>query len=179
MKKAIFILMAVVMATLANAQPFQKGTTAVNAGIGLGTALGGLGTARPAISASLDRGIWELGGPGVISLGGYVGNTGYKYTDMGYTAKWNYVIVGIRGAYHYNGFTDAPNLDVYGGAMLGYNIVSYKAEGGGADLAHNYGSGLGFSGFLGGRWLFGESLGAYAELGYGVSILAVGLTFKF
>src|SRR5690606_6878274 len=99
MKKAIFILMAVAMATVANAQSFQNGTTTVNAGIGLGTALGGLGKARPAISVSLDHGFWDIGGPGVISLGGYVGNTGYKYTDPGYTAKWNYVIVGVRGAY--------------------------------------------------------------------------------
>ncbi|WP_257657821.1 hypothetical protein [Parapedobacter lycopersici] len=178
MKKAILILMAVTMVTLANAQPFQKGTTMVNAGVGLGTALGGLGKARPAISVSLDHGFWEIGGPGVISLGGYIGNTGYKYTDPGYTAKWNYIIVGARGAYHYNGF-ELPELDVYGGAMLGYNIVSYSADGGGTELSNSYGSGLGFSGFLGGRWLFNSNLGAYAELGYGVSVLSAGLTFKF
>lgn len=63
--------------------------------------------------------------------------------------------------------------------MLGYNIVKYTADGTGADLANSYGSGIGLSGFLGGRWLFSESLGAYAELGYGVSILAVGLTLAF
>ncbi|RQP08251.1 hypothetical protein [Parapedobacter defluvii] len=179
MKKVTFILLAIFMATAVHAQPFQKRTTAANVGIGLGTTLGGLGTARPAVSVSLDHGFWDIGGPGAISLGGYIGNTGYKYTDMGYTAKWNYVIVGVRGAYHYNGFTNLPDLDVYGGVMLGYNIVKYKAEGGGTDLANNYGSGMGLSGFLGGRWFFGENLGAYAELGYGVSILAVGLTFKF
>lgn len=178
MKKAIFILMAVAMATVANAQSFQNGTTTVNAGIGLGTALGGLGKARPAISVSLDHGFWDIGGPGVISLGGYIGNTGYKYTDPGYTAKWNYVIVGVRGAYHYNGF-EVPELDVYGGAMLGYNIVSYSAEGGGTELSNNYGSGIGFSGFLGGRWFFNDNLGIYAELGYGVSVLSAGVTFKF
>ncbi len=171
--------MAIAMAGLVNAQPFQKGTTAANVGIGLGTALGGLGKARPAVSVSIDHGFWEIGGPGVISLGGYIGNTGYKYTDLGYTAKWNYIVAGVRGAYHYNGFTDLPNLDVYGGAMLGYNIVKYTADGDGAGLANSYGSGMGFSGFLGGRWFFTESVGAYAELGYGVSILAVGLTFKF
>ncbi|PPL00893.1 hypothetical protein [Parapedobacter indicus] len=184
MNKSIIVLFSAIaivafVATVAQAQPFQKGTTAGNVGIGLGTALGGLGKARPAISVSVDHGLWDIGGPGVISLGGYIGNTGYKYTDLGYTAKWNYIIVGARGAYHYNGFTELPNLDVYGGAMLGYNIVKYKTEGGGADLSNNYGSGVGLSGFLGGRWLFTENLGAYAELGYGVSVLAVGLTFKF
>lgn len=179
MKKVIFILLVVAMATSVSAQPFQKGTTAANVGIGLGTALGGLGKARPAISVSVDHGFWDIGGPGVISLGGYIGNTGYKYTDLGYTAKWNYIVIGARGAYHYNGFTDLPNLDVYGGAMLGYNIVKYTADGAGADLSNNYGSGIGLSGFVGGRWLFTENIGGYAELGYGVSVLAVGVTFIF
>lgn len=89
MKKTIFTLMAVIIALTAQAQQFQIGTTTLNAGIGLGTALGGLGKARPAISLSVDHGLWDIGGPGVISLGGYIGNTGYKYTDLGYTAKWN------------------------------------------------------------------------------------------
>ncbi|NGM63175.1 hypothetical protein G5B30_14795 [Sphingobacterium sp. SGG-5] len=179
MKKSIIILFTVFIAVATYAQPFQQGTTAANIGIGLGTALGGLGKSRPAISASLDHGMWEVGGPGVISLGGYVGNTGYKYTAPSYTAKWNYIVVGARGAYHYNGFTDVPNLDVYGGVMMGYNIVSYTVDGSDMGMGNNYGSGLGFSGFLGGRWFFSENVGAYAELGYGVSVLNVGATFKF
>ncbi len=179
MKKSIFILLAIFTAAAAQAQPFQKGTTTANVGVGLGTALGGLGKARPAISASIDHGVWDVGGPGIISLGGYVGNTGYKYTSGSYTSKWNYIVVGARGAYHYNGFTSVPKLDVYGGAMLGYNIVKYSSDGDDMNMANSYGSGMGFSGFLGSRWFFSDSMGAYAELGYGVSVLNAGLTFKF
>src|SRR5690606_15543155 len=145
MKKALLIIIAVLSISLAQAQPFQQGTTMGNIGVGIGTGLGGLGTARPAISLSLDHGAWEAGGPGVISLGGYLGNTGYKYTGPGYTAKWNYFVIGARGAYHYNGFS-VPELDVYGGVMLGYNIVKYSSNGNDSSLANNYGSGLGFSG---------------------------------
>jgi len=179
MKKLIFIILTIVIATVVQAQQFQKGTTTANVGIGLGTALGGLGKARPAISASLDHGMWDIGGPGVISLGGYVGNTGYKYTSGSYTSKWNYFVVGARGAYHYNGFTSVPKLDVYGGAMLGYNIVKYSSDSEDIEMANSYGNGIGLSGFLGSRWFFSNSMGAYAELGYGVSVLNVGLTFKF
>lgn len=178
MKKTILILIAVLGISIVQAQPFQEGTTMGNLGIGLGTGLGGLGKARPAISLSVDHGAWAIGGPGVISIGGYIGNTGYKYTSGGYTAKWNYFIIGARGAYHYNGF-EVPELDVYGGVMLGYNIASYSSSGSGADYSGNYGSGLGFSGFVGGRWLFAEKLGAFAELGFGVSNLTLGLTYKF
>lgn len=179
MKKSIFILLAIFIAAAAQAQLFQKGTTTANVGVGLGTALGGLGKARPAISASIDHGVWDVGGPGIISLGGYVGNTGYKYTSGSYISKWNYIVVGARGAYHYNGFTSVPKLDVYGGAMLGYNIVKYSSDGDDMNMANSYGSGMGFSGFLGSRWFFSDSMGAYAELGYGVSVLNAGLTFKF
>ena len=178
MRKLIFILVAIFMSTVASAQSFRKGTTTANVGIGLGTGLGGLGKSRPAISASFDHGVWETGGPGVISIGGYVGNTGYKYSDLGYTAKWNYVVVGARGAYHYNGFTSAPKLDVYGGAMLAYNIVKYSSDGDDMSLSNNYSSGIGLSGFLGSRWFFSENMGGYAELGFGVSVLNIGITFK-
>lgn len=63
--------------------------------------------------------------------------------------------------------------------MLGYNIVKYSSNGNDTNLSNTYGSGLGFSGFLGGRWFFSEKFGAYAELGYGVSVLGIGLTYKF
>lgn len=179
MKKLFFIALAIVMSTTAFAQPFQIGTSTVNAGVGIGTSLGGLGKSRPALSISFDHGLWQAGEQGVISLGGYVGNTGYKYTDLGYTAKWNYMVVGARAAYHYQGLTSLPELDAYGGVMLAYNLVKYSSDGTNTGMANNYGSGLGFSFFLGGRWFFSENIGAFAELGYGVSVLNVGASFKF
>lgn len=159
------------------AQQFQLGTSAVNLGIGFGTALGGMGTGRPAISASFEHGLWEAG-PGVISLGGYVGNTGYNYSSEGYTQKWNYTVVGARGAYHFHGLETVPQLDPYAGLMLGYNIASYSVSGGYTG-PNNYGSGLGYSFFLGARWFFTNNLAAFAELGYGVSVINAGISFKF
>lgn len=179
MRKVIFTLVFAFFAVSSQAQVFQKGTNMVNVGIGFGTTLGGSGNARPAISASFEHGQWEVGGPGVISWGGYVGNTGFSYGSGGYKMKWNYTIVGARAAYHYNGFEDAPNLDVYGGAMLSYNILSFSDSSGILSGANSYGSNLGFTGFLGGRYMFSDKLGAFAELGYGISTVNVGLTIKF
>lgn len=179
MRKILFIVCIVAaMTTAAQAQPFQQGTNILQAGIGIGGNLGGLGTGRPAISVSYEKGVWDIGGPGVVSLGGYIGNTGFKYSSSGYSQSWNYTVVGVRSAYHYNGFTEAPNLDVYGGAMLGYNVVSYKVTGGYTG-PNAYGSGLGLSLYIGGRYFFSENLGAFAELGYGVSTLNVGIAYKF
>lgn len=176
MKKLFFILSLALLTSIASAQPFQKGTNMVNIGIGFGTNLGGLGNARPAVSASFEHGQWDIGGPGVISLGGYVGNTGYTYKSSGYSQKWNYTIVGARSAYHYNGFTKVPKLDVYGGLMLSYNIMNYKADN--YDGPNSYGGGLGFSAYLGGRWLFSDKIGLFAELGHGISTLNAGVAVK-
>jgi|SRR5690606_24099181 len=179
MKKILLTLVMVLTTVMIHGQAFENGTTTANAGIGLGTALGGLGNARPALSVSVDHGLWDLGGPGVISLGGYIGNTGYKYDSGGFEHKWNYFVIGARGAYHFNGLTDHPKeLDLYGGIMLAYNHVKYSSDGNNG-FGGNYGSGIGFSGFIGGRWFFSDQFGAYAELGYGVSILNVGVTYKF
>lgn len=177
MKKLLFLFLAVFVASVVHAQPFQPGTSIIQGGIGLGSNLGGLGKGRPAIAVSYEYGKWEVGGPGVISLGGYLGNTGYKYSTAGYSQSWNYTVIGFRSAYHYNGFTDVPQLDVYGGAMLSYNNVSYKSSG--FTGSNAYGSGIGFSLYVGGRWFFSESFGAFAELGYGVSTLNLGVAYRF
>lgn len=174
MKKLIFTLTFALLVLGSQAQVFQQGTNIINVGIGFGTSLAGSGSARPAISASFEHGMWDVGGPGVISLGGYIGNTGYKYNFGGMKQSWNYTIIGLRSAYHYNGFTDAPNLDVYGGAMLSYNFVKLSGV-----LGSSASSGdIGLNAFVGGRYMFSEKFGAFAELGYGISTLNVGVAFK-
>ena len=163
----------------ANAQAFEKGSAALNAGIGIGTALGGLGNARPAISVALDYGMVDVGGPGVISVGGYIGNTGYTYKSGDYKSTWNYNVIGARCAYHYNGLNNAEKYDLYAGLMLAYNMVKYKTNYENGIDGNTYGSGVGFSGFIGGRYFFSNNLGVYGELGYGVSYLNAGISLKF
>ena len=43
----------------------------------------------------------------------------------------------------------------------------------------SYNSGINWSLFLGARYFFTENVGAFAELGYGISNLNLGVTFKF
>ncbi|WP_185218105.1 hypothetical protein [Sphingobacterium mizutaii] len=35
-------------------------------------------------------------------------------------ANWNYMIIGARGAFHYNSISSVPKLYVYGGEMVRY-----------------------------------------------------------
>ena len=108
---------------------FDLGSNVIGVGIGVGGGYGSgftYGSQSPAINLQYERGMWSIGGPGIISLGAYVAFKTYKY-DYGYSnynSKWTYSIVGIRSAYHYNGIS-SDKFDVYGGLMLGMRIVSY------------------------------------------------------
>ena len=178
MKKGIFLVVALlVIAISIRAQTYSKGTNVVSAGVGLGSSvLNYSGSSQtPAISLQYERGIAEAG-PGVISLGGYLGFKSYKYSGQGYSYKWKYTIVGVRGSYHLTELK-VENLDLYGGLMLSYNIVSYSNSLGTSTAS--YGSTAGFSAFVGGRYYFSKNIAVFAELGYGVAYINLGVALKF
>lgn len=202
MKKIVTILFLNAIISTVNAQesPFQKGTNVISAGIGIGSSIGSgytNSTQSPGISVQFEHGVWDIGGPGVISLGGYAGiksfkydygTTGYHYPEGYYnysiTQKWSYTVIGVRSAYHYNGINN-DKFDLYGGLMLSYNILSYSYSDNDPyydDSFYNtgsYGSAVGFTAYAGGRYFFTERIGAYLELGYGVAYLNIGAAFKF
>lgn len=169
-----------VASTQLNAQMYTKGQQDLHLGIGLGTFYGsGYHTILPPINASYEKGITDN-----IGVGAYVGyaTSRYNYSFADYHWTYSHIILGARGAYHYDLFKN-PKLDTYGGLMLGFTIAKakfhsddplYKA----ADYTSPSSGGFTWSGFVGARYQFKESLGAYAELGYGVSALNVGLRFK-
>jgi len=183
MKKSVLFSIAIVTisvfsAVSARAQAFAVGTNVISAGIGLGSSIAGYGycTQSPGFNVNYDRGFWEAG-PGVVSLGGYIGIKDYNYTGVGYSEKWNYTVIGVRGAWHFTGL-DIDNLDLYGGLMLADYILSYSSEGT-TGLPGNYGSTVGVSVYAGAKYYFAGNLGAYGELGFGANILSLGLSYKF
>ena len=186
-KLSMLICLCTLLTFAVQAQTYTAGTNTISLGVGLGSSIANgytYGSQTPGLSFHYDRGIWEVG-PGVISLGAYVGYKEYKYSfndGLGdnISEKWNYTIFGIRGAYHFTGL-HVDNLDLYAGAMLSYNHLSYSySDGqGGNSPGGSYGSDLGLTGFVGAQYFFAGNLAAFAELGYGVSIIDVGLSYKF
>ncbi|MFS4448383.1 hypothetical protein [Maribacter sp. 2307UL18-2] len=172
-KNILYLTFLVLFSTTVSAQEFVKGTNVINAGIGLGGTFGSYATTSQSLglSASFERGIWEIPGPGVISLGGFLGYKSYEYDFFGGSDRWTYTIVGVRGAYHFNGL-NVEKLDVYGGVMLSYNILSFSGTSG------DFGSRPSATGFVGGRWFFSDSFAAFAEAGYGVAYLTLGVSFR-
>lgn len=179
------------LGTLLNAQssPFEVGSNVISLGVGVGSSWG-YASARqtPAFNAQFERGIAPLG-PGVISLGGYLGYKGYSYRSnlsngFFYEQNWAYRIVGVRAAWHLTEL-EGVNLtkwDLYGGIMIGFHSVKYTYEDNDPlfDYSSNtYGNGVGWSSFLGARYFLTDKLALQGELGYGISYLSLGVAFKF
>jgi hypothetical protein len=182
-KTAILIALFIISISSVSAQHFVKGTNVISGLVGLGSSLGwyGNGTQSPALSVNFEHGLMDLGSSGVLSLGGYFGHKTFRYKGTGYTWSWNYNIIGVRGAYHYNAH-NVDKLDLYGGLMISYNLLKYKEKYDNSTTpmtqTGNYKNRAGMTAFVGGRYFFTNSLAGNVELGYGVAYLNLGLSFK-
>jgi hypothetical protein len=99
--------------------------------------------------------------------------------------KNEFTQVGLRAAVH-----GSPNdkLDFYGGAMLGYNMPNVTEFSDGqvkskSDDVPSFSrpaeNNFTYSAFIGAAYYPFKRAGLFAEVGYGVSILSTGFTFKF
>lgn len=169
MKKLLFSAIMLMAVFIANAQNFDsysvKGANYVNAGIGL---------------ASYQKGTpfgisYEHGFTDAISGGVFVNYATYNYTNLNFKA--NFLYGGIRASYHFAKLLNISNdkFDPYAGVSLGYYHVSYSDL---PDVAP-YSSEVFFGAHIGARYMFSPGIGVYAEAGYGMAALNVGVAFKF
>jgi hypothetical protein len=163
------LLVAAIFAGTSNAQDV-KGVNHLNLGIGVGT-FGFSGSGGIPIVASFEHGVTDK-----IGVGAYLG---YLSRSFGTDYRWNYYMIGARGSYHFNELLNVSNdkVDIYGGAMLFYRGFSQTYKGTGTPYDYNYG-GLDFALHAGGRYMFSQAIGGFAELGYGISPLQLGLTVQ-
>jgi hypothetical protein len=177
MKKLIAISVIVLFTAFAGkAQSFKKGDNVINVGIGLGHTYGTYGGISPSITVTGERGFWEIGDFGVISIGALLGyqHSGYHYYGTDY--NWNEFYFGARGLFH---FTVIPveKLDVYAGIATGLRIDSEPDWG--TDYSPSASFGIYGGVFGGARYYFTDNFAAFAELGYEISYMKIGVAFKF
>ncbi|XWW47563.1 hypothetical protein JYG30_09020 [Fibrella sp. USSR17] len=162
--KKIFAIIALFSLSLVATQSFaqmdiDKGTKFVNLGIGLGGSYyysAGIG-----FNAAADFGVAKN-----ITVGGAAGYRTFGDGFGGYD-------LGVRGSYHFNDLLNTPeNVDLYAG--LGITYFGYT---GGFSSFYNS-SFIAAPIHLGGRYMFAEKTGVFAELGSSISVLKVGVTFK-
>ncbi|MFN3952176.1 MAG: outer membrane beta-barrel protein [Thermaurantimonas sp.] len=174
MRKNVFILVISIGLTVASsvesAAQYEAGDKLLNVGIGLGFSLGSGKSTLPPISLSYEHGFTDK-----ISVGGFLGYAGSKVENSLYKINYTYLMLGARGSYH---FYVNNNIDAYGGVLLGYNILSSKIDPEPPIPISTASSGLVYGFYVGGRYYFTEKIGAFAELGYGISYVTVGLAVK-
>jgi hypothetical protein len=179
MKKLLLLFVAVVFSLtqmVAQESTFVKGDKVINAGIGIGSAYYSsyYTSHMPALSASFEIGVKDgVIDKGSIGVGGYFGFSSAKYENWWKTSN---ILIGARGSFHY---PLVNKLDTYTGLILGYNIYStkyYDSYSGAYDATS---SGVALAWFAGGRYYFTESFAGMAEIGFGISYLTLGVSFKF
>lgn len=180
--------MIVLISMAGFAQNFEKGSSAINLGIGFGNTsyFGSYYSGfLPSFSGSYEYGIVEvpMGSQltGVVSVGGYLGFSMSKYSYSYWGSDDYYlttdIVVGVRGNYH---FIFHDKFDPYAGIILGANLQNSKWRGDGADPDVDFTDTTPFGGaYVGARYFFSDNFAVYAELGYLISVLNAGVTFKF
>jgi len=180
-KMAIIAIAALTMSMTAQAQmpTFNNGDNLVSFGIGFGGYYTGAfynnASSIPAISFYYEKCVKDnlFDDKSSLGIGGMVGYTSAKWSDYW---KVSNTVIGVRGALHY-AFVD--KLDTYAGLMLGYNIVSWNYYSSWIGGSSNSSSAVVLSGFLGARYYFTDNVAAFAEVGYGVANINLGLSLKF
>ena len=148
---------------------YEKGDQVIKVGFGLGATFSTGKIKTPPI-----QGIYEYGITEDISIGGILGyaSSSENYSSLG-KIDYSYLIFGARANYH---FETSEKFDPYGGATLGYYNVGFKDHGG--YVGDYASSSLIYGVQIGANYYFNNKIGAWAELGYGVGILNLGITFK-
>jgi hypothetical protein len=189
MKKFLlaFVLSGLI-AGFANGQAFTKESWVGNLGFGFGWYSYGYSVSSfPAISVSLEKGVWDIEDVGVISLGGTAGwkyaKYDWSYLNRTYDWSWTDFIIAARGTIHPR-FIDNDKVDLYGGLALGLRFETYK-------YYHNFtinkepeeytdnNTNPLIAIFVGGRYYFSDHFGVFGELGYGLGYLTLGVSYKF
>lgn len=175
--RTLIVLVALSSSTFAVAQTYEKGQKDLHVGIGLVNFYynSGYNGLVPPINASFEIGVTDE-----IGVGGMVGFSTARSDKFGNDNYWRgtYILIGARGAYHFDIF-DNPELDTYAGLMLGYHYANWSLkDDDGFDYIEPDAGYVAWSGFGGVRYQFKEKLGVYGEIGFGYSLLNIGLRFK-
>ena len=167
--------------------PFGKGDKVLGVFVGFGLDYNYYGNSvqLPAFGVTYDQGIIDNAGPGNIGVGGVLAfKTAHYNYPSGYKATWTNYIIGIRGTYHLTLLKDkVPMLDPYGGVTVGVRITNYTDtyyDRPGYTNPYSYHSSYPIAGlFVGANYKFTESFGAFAEIGYDISLLRAGVNLHF
>ena len=167
---------------------FKKGDIEIGLGIGLLPTFvsENAKTKIPPVSIMLGYRIKQF-----FSLGAYAGfssSDGYDVASIfddpapeDPVLRNDFYILGLRAEGHFN----RERTDFYGGAMISYNYSDITTElKPGDKMPENIeiekdNGGFKYSGYIGLKYMATKRFGIFGEVGYGVSLINLGLTSKF
>lgn len=185
MRKLLILVFAIIsmFASAQEALPlFDVNDKSITVGVGRSSTLFGT-TTLPPLSIKLEKGIVDDLGGGILGAGLYLGASATEvnrgFNDNPYGDNYFYTILGAIGSYHYPFIN---NVDTYVSLMLAYNIVSSSTFDSGRDGLDYLGTPIApyvsWYWKIGATYYFADKFGLMGEMGYGVSRLTIGLTYK-
>jgi hypothetical protein len=186
MKKLILMTaFAFFMGLAGFTQAFEKGSNAINLGVGFGNTYyqgNDYYGFFPSFSGSYEHGIVSvpMGSDmtGIVSIGGYLGWSMSNYNqDWDDYYRYTTFIIAARGNYH---FIFHDRFDPYAGVWFGAKIHGGKWNGNDNHPDWEPAKPSPAAGvYIGARYFVTENFAFYSELGYLISVFNVGVTFKF
>lgn len=168
-------------------QTFNVNDKDINLSVGYGTPWvfrEGYKTNMLPVGLSFDYGLSDRLGPGIISIGAYLGATSYSEEmynaslGLEYGRKATLVAFALRSTYHYQ---LVDYIDTYAWLLFGMGYESWNSYGDVPwwvvlDLENKYRPVVGLG--AGARYYFTDLIAAMVEIGYGPAFFKLGLSFK-
>jgi opacity protein-like surface antigen len=208
MKKKLLLLVftAFVMCQNMNAQALEKGKSVLQVGYGFGSGWSSLTSLYASNSGYKTSSFGPIASSYEYMITDKIGiGAGFNYASASatwtqedqnfnfstgavttniYEYTWKLTVIQFLGRANYHFPIKNDKLDLYGGLGLGFTNFGTSWESTDPDFDKNsynisLSSPFGYSLNLGARYFFTNNIGAYAELGYGISYFNAGLAFKF
>jgi len=167
-----------VSSTTISDQSFTDNYSALYFGIGFGHYLTDTKIVVPPLAFK-----YEFAVSPKFSAGLYIGyistELNYDYGGIGLNSNTTYDYYNISGFSNYHFPVKSKKLDPYVGIMLGYQALSTDTEHDYTDYTTSAAAGgVIWGAQVGANYYFSKGVGVFAELGYGVAILNVGLALR-
>ncbi len=188
---SFFVMLLLSVSSFAAEPAFDKGSNVIGLGLGFGVDYGHYygtytsSSVAPTFAIMYDHGFFPEVGPGTIGIGGIFAIKSSSQKINGDKYGYSSYIVGVRGTYHLTLLKDKNNkFDPYGGVTFGLRFNSdeyykYYHDTYGTEY-YSYRNVNPIAGlFVGAHYNFVPNFGVFAEIGYDITFLRLGVNFNF
>ena len=162
--KKFFVVIAILCTigiSATHAQRMQEGNSLLNLGPGFFRGLG--------FSSSFDYGLVDHWGPGLFTVGGFVGFNQFTTGEGIFAVKTSRFAISPRATYR---LPVDDSFEVYGTLMLGTMITSTNISNDKTHFGEFFGTTVGI------RYSFTSSISAFSEIGFSTTYIVVGLSIS-